>query len=62
MVRVKPGKETRRRHKKYLKLAKGNYGAKSRLYRQSREAVEKGLKYAYRDRRQKKTGIPFPVD
>lgn len=43
-----------RRHKKYLKRAKGNYGARSRLYRTARETVQKGLTYAYRDRRAKK--------
>jgi large subunit ribosomal protein L20 len=43
-----------RRHKKFLKAAKGYYGAKSKLYRTARQAVEKGLGYAYRDRKQKK--------
>ena len=43
-----------RRHKKYLKRAKGNYGARRRLYRTARETVQKGLQYAYRDRRAKK--------
>ena len=35
-----------RRHKKYLRRAKGNYGARSRLYRTARETVQKGLTYA----------------
>jgi large subunit ribosomal protein L20 len=43
-----------KRHKKYLKRAKGNYGARGRLYRTARETVQKGLQYAYRDRRAKK--------
>ncbi len=43
-----------RRHKKFLKAARGYYGAKSKLYRTARQAVEKGLGYAYRDRKQKK--------
>lgn len=43
-----------RRHKKYLKAAKGNYGARRRLYRTARETVEKGWRYAYRDRRARK--------
>jgi large subunit ribosomal protein L20 len=43
-----------RRHKKVLKRARGNYGARSRLYRTALETVNKGLKYAYRDRRAKK--------
>jgi len=43
-----------RRHKKYLKAAKGYVGARSKLYRTARQAVEKGWCYAYRDRKQKK--------
>jgi len=43
-----------KRHKKYLKAAKGYYGARSKLYRTARQAVEKGWCYAYRDRKQKK--------
>lgn len=43
-----------RRHKKVLKRARGNYGARSRLYRTALETVNKSLKYAYRDRRNKK--------
>lgn len=44
----------KRRHKKTLKQARGNYGARSRLYRTALETVNKGLKYAYRDRRNRK--------
>lgn len=54
MPRVKGGFKTRRRRKKILKRAKGYYGAKSRLYRVATEAVDKALRYAYRDRRAKK--------
>lgn len=43
-----------RRHKKVLKKAKGNYGGRSKLYRTALETVQKGLTYAYRDRRNKK--------
>ncbi len=43
-----------RRHKKVLKRARGNYGARSRLYRTALETVNKGMTYAYRDRRAKK--------
>jgi len=43
-----------RRHKKVLKKARGNYGARSRLYRTALETVHKGMAYAYRDRRNKK--------
>ena len=54
MSRVKRGFKARRRRKKILQLAKGYRGARSRCYRQARDTVEKGLCYAYRDRRQKK--------
>lgn len=54
MPRVKGGFKTRRRRKKILKMAKGYYGAKSRLYKIASEAVDKALRYAYRDRRAKK--------
>lgn len=53
-MRVKRGVTARRRHKKYLKLAKGYRGAGSRLYRTARERVEKALCNAYRDRKRKK--------
>jgi len=54
MPRVKRGTKARRRHKKILKLAKGNVGGRRKLYRQARETVEKGLTYAYRDRKVRK--------
>ncbi len=54
MPRVKRGFKARRRRKKILKLAKGFVGGRRRLYRQARETVERGLVYAYRDRRVKK--------
>ncbi len=54
MPRAKGGFKTRRRHKKVLELAKGYYGARSRCYKVAAGAVEKALKYAYRDRRAKK--------
>lgn len=53
-MRVKRGVAAHKRHKKYLKMAKGFRGGRSRLYRTAREAVERSLVYAYRDRRQKK--------
>ena len=43
-----------RRHKKILKKARGNYGARSKLYRTALETVHKGMTYAYRDRKNKK--------
>ncbi|TFH24711.1 MAG: 50S ribosomal protein L20 [Myxococcales bacterium] len=53
MPRVTRGVKARRRRNKILKLAKGNVGGR-RLYRQGRETVEKGLTYAYRDRKVRK--------
>ncbi|MEW8977363.1 MAG: 50S ribosomal protein L20 [Symbiobacterium sp.] len=54
MARIKPGKTTRARHKKILKLAKGYWGGKSKLFRPANETVMKALYYARRDRRQRK--------
>ena len=54
MPRVKRGTKARHRRKKIMKLAKGNVGGRRKLYRQARETVEKGLVYAYRDRRVRK--------
>ena len=54
MSRIKRGVTTRRRHNRILKKAKGYVGARSRLIKVAREAVEKGWKYAYRDRKQRK--------
>jgi large subunit ribosomal protein L20 len=54
MPRVKRGVTTKRRHNQILKRAKGYVGARSRLLKVARESVEKGLKYAYRDRKQRK--------
>lgn len=54
MPRVKRGSKRKDRRRKILRLAKGYYGAKSRLHRVAKEAVEKSLIYAYRDRRARK--------
>ncbi|TDX49075.1 50S ribosomal protein L20 [Orenia marismortui] len=54
MPRVKRGNRRRKRRKKILKLAKGYFGSKSKLYRPATEQVLKSLAYAYRDRKQKK--------
>ena len=54
MPRVKGGTVTRRRRNRVLKLAKGYYGAKSKLFKTAKQAVMKSYMYAYRDRRQKK--------
>ncbi|MCL7454872.1 MAG: 50S ribosomal protein L20 [Anaerolineae bacterium] len=54
MPRVKGGPRTRRRHNKVLKLTKGQYGGKHRLWRRGNEAMLKSLWYATRDRRTRK--------
>ena len=54
MPRVKRGAKRKAHRAKYLKLAKGYRGAKSHNYRIAKEAVERSLLYAYRDRRNKK--------
>lgn len=54
MSRVKRGVTARNRHKKVLNMAKGYRGRAKSCYRVSIEKVEKGLQYAYRDRRNKK--------
>ncbi|MGB8842198.1 MAG: 50S ribosomal protein L20 [Aliidongia sp.] len=54
MARVKRGVIAHARHKKILKLAKGYRGRSNSSYRIAIEKVEKGLQYAYRDRRVKK--------
>jgi len=57
MPRAKGGPKTRRRHKKTMKLAKGYVGGRRKTYRQARETVERGLTYAYRDRKQRKRDL-----
>ncbi|VFP85698.1 50S ribosomal protein L20 [Buchnera aphidicola (Cinara pseudotaxifoliae)] len=54
MARVKRGVTAHARHKKIINLAKGYYGARSRVYRVAKQAVIKAGQYAYRDRRNKK--------
>jgi len=54
VTRVKGGTVTRRRHKKILKLTKGQYGSRHSLTRRANEAMLKSLSYAYRDRRNRK--------
>ena len=53
-MRVKRGLAAHRRHKKYLDMAKGYRGGRSRLYRTARVAVERSLAYAFRDRKRRK--------
>jgi large subunit ribosomal protein L20 len=54
MARVKGGVVSRARHKKIIKMAKGYRGRAKNCFRIAIEKVEKGLQYAYRDRRNKK--------
>jgi large subunit ribosomal protein L20 len=54
MPRVKRGVTAHARHKKILKLAKGYYAARSKVFRVAKQAVIKAGQYAYRDRRQRR--------
>ena len=54
MPRATSGPTTHRRHKKMLKMAKGNWGARRRAYKLAKDTVLRGLKFAYRDRRVRK--------
>ena len=54
MPRVKRGTKRRQRRKKILERASGYFLTKSKLYRSAKESVERGLKFAYSGRRQKK--------
>ena len=54
MARVKGALSTRKRRNKTLKLAKGYYGSKSRLFKTAKQAVMKSGQYAYIGRKQKK--------
>ena len=53
-MRVKRGQAAHKRHKKFLKMAKGYVGARSKLYETAREVAERSLVYAFRDRKQRK--------
>ncbi len=55
MARVKRGTTAHVKHKKILKMAKGYRGRNSKVFRIAKEKVEKGLQYAYRDHKAKKT-------
>jgi len=57
MARVKTGGIRRKRHKKILKLTKGQYGTKSKLFRRANEAMLKSLWYSYRDRRTRRRDL-----
>ena len=55
MTRAITSTVTKAKHKKILKLAKGYRGRSSNCYKIAKQRVEKGLQYAYRDRRKRKT-------
>ena len=54
MARVKRGKTSKAKHKKVLKAAKGYWGRRKNTIRVAKQAVEKAMQYAYRDRKNKK--------
>jgi len=56
-MRVTRGSVSRQRHKKILKLAKGFRGSRSKIFKIANQAVMKSLKYAYRDRRNKRRDL-----
>ena len=55
MTRVSRGVTAKARHRKVLKRAKGYYGRRKNVYRVALQAVERGMQYAYRDRRKRKS-------
>lgn len=57
MPRVKTGPHRHLRHKKVLKLTKGQFGTRHRLFRRANEAMLKSLWYSYRDRRNRKRDL-----
>jgi large subunit ribosomal protein L20 len=54
MPRIKRSVNAKKKRRKILKMAKGFFGARSRLLRTATEAVDRAMKYAYRDRRTRK--------
>lgn len=57
MARVKTGIVRRRRHKKVLKITKGQFGTRSKLFKRANEAMLKSLWYATRDRKVRKRDL-----
>lgn len=57
MARVKTGPYRRQHHNKVLKITKGQFGSRHRLFRRANEAMLKSLWYAYRDRRTRKRDL-----
>ncbi len=54
MARVRSRVQTKKRHNKFLRLARGYRGGRSKLYRPARETVERAMVYSYRDRKVRK--------
>ena len=57
MARTKRGVVSRAKHKKILKSVKGQYGRRKNTIRIAKQALEKAMQYAYRDRRAKKESL-----
>jgi large subunit ribosomal protein L20 len=57
MPRVKTGTARRQHHKKILKITKGQFGTRHRLFRRANEAMLKSLWYSYRDRRTRRRDL-----
>ena len=57
MPRANSSVPRHKRHRKIVKQAKGYYGVRKSNFRAAKDAVERGLQFAYRDRRQKKRNI-----
>ena len=57
MARVKGGPQGYRRHKKVLKITKGQFGTRSKLFRRANEAMLKSMWYSYRDRKNRKRDL-----
>jgi large subunit ribosomal protein L20 len=57
VTRIKTGPYRRQHHNKVLKITKGQFGTRHRLFRRANEAMLKSLWYAYRDRRQRKRDL-----
>lgn len=57
MTRVKGGPHTHLRHKKILKMTKGAFGSRHRIFRRANETLLKAMWYAYRDRRNRKRDL-----
>ncbi len=57
MARVRTAVSSRKRKKRVLKAAKGQFGQRSKRYQQAKRSLQKGMAYSYRDRRVKKREI-----